>query len=69
MNEFRSVAVFLGRRNDNILKNFRCINCGKIVFQYRGFEVTLVYDDEISEDEGPSVDPMCARCKVIYKIF
>jgi len=61
----RIIVAFLLNNEDNFKKNFRCINCGKIVFQYAG-EIVSVFDGA-KPIEGKDIDVMCGRCKIMYR--
>ena len=65
-NEGRTVSVFL-RGNGN-LQNYRCNTCGKIVFQYSG-EVESVYDGAKIPEEKATIDILCQRCRVRYRVI
>lgn len=64
--EERIISVFL-ERNENLVKtNFRCINCGKMIFKYSG-DVITVFDGAAIPVEKAEIDVMCGRCKIIYR--
>lgn len=64
----RFITVFLGKRNSKVRKNWRCINCGRIVFQYNG-DIELIYDGAMKPEEASDIDIMCPRCKVVYRVL
>ena len=62
------IVVFLSRSVSDGLQNFHCSNCGWLVCQFSSKQIyTLIYGSEIPEDTN-TVDIMCARCKLIYRI-
>ena len=64
----RFITVFLGRRNHKIRRNWRCVNCGRIVFQYNG-DIELIYDGATEPMDVSDTDIMCNRCKIIYRVI
>lgn len=64
----RFITVFLGRRNHKVRRNFRCPNCGRIVFQYNG-DIELIYDGATEPMEKSDLDIMCNRCKIIFRVL
>ena len=62
----RIVVVFLLNNNDNFKKNFRCSNCGKIVFQYAG-AVAGIFDGS-RPIQNQDMDVLCGRCKIMYRV-
>lgn len=61
----RIIVVFLLNNDDNFKKNFRCCNCGKIVFQYAG-DIAGIFDGA-RPIESQDIDVMCGRCKIMYR--
>lgn len=59
------ITVLLGSHGQEDMNTFRCIRCGKIVFNYYS-EVRIIIIGEMREVSRPT-DIMC-RCKVIYRI-
>ncbi len=61
----RIISVFLSK---TIIgkHNFRCVECGKILFQYTK-EIGLIFDGAAIPEEKAEIDVMCHRCKVIYR--
>ena len=59
-----SVSLREGRNKEN----WRCNSCGKIVFQYTG-KVGEIFDGAIKTEEKPTIDALCHRCKIIYRVF
>ncbi|KKK47306.1 hypothetical protein LCGC14_3156540 [marine sediment metagenome] len=62
----RIVTLFL--REGKEKRNFRCLNCGKLIFKYTG-ELDQVFDGAIKNTEEPTIDTICSRCKIIYRVF
>lgn len=48
-------------------KEFHCLSCGRIVFQYYTESRIIVIVGEMREVSRP-IDIQCSRCKVIYRI-
>ena len=64
----RYITVFLIPYKTGDKRNFRCVNCGKIVFQYES-EVGLIIDSSETPRGKAPIDAMCHRCKLIYRIL
>ena len=64
----RIVTIFLTTYKSGTKRNFRCISCGKLLFQYES-ENPLVIDRETSPEDTPSNEHLCHRCKVLYKVL
>ena len=63
----RYVIVVLSPFKSNEIRNFRCINCSKIVFQYKSDISTIIDSQEIPKSSMP-VDIICHKCKILYRI-
>ena len=63
----RIISVFLSKAIIG-KHNFRCSECGKIVFQYTR-EVGLIFDGAAIPEEKAEIDVMCHRCKIIYRVM
>ncbi len=62
------IVVFLSRIVTDQLQNLRCTNCGSLICQFSSKQVdAFIYGSEIPEEQN-SVDIMCKRCKLIYRI-
>ena len=61
----RTISVFL-KRGENLIHNFRCIECGKIVFQYTG-DVSYIFDGAVIPKEKATINVLCHRCKILYR--
>lgn len=48
-------------------RNFRCLNCGKIVFQFEGGIKKVIMDGAVPLEESP-LDNLCPRCKITYRV-
>lgn len=61
----RIISVFLSK---TIIgkHSFRCVECGKILFQYTR-EIGHIFDGAAIPEEKAEIDVMCHRCKVIYR--
>lgn len=60
------ISVLLSGRNGNIKKNWRCGECGSIVFSY--FSRIDVFIDGKLEPESSTIDVQCRHCKTFYRI-
>ena len=60
------VTVLLSNNSPTIKKDFHCVSCGRIAFNYFS-EVRVIIIGEVREISRP-VDIMCSRCKVMYRI-
>jgi len=62
-----SIGVFL--TYDGIQKrNFRCINCAKLTFQYAG-KVALLMESTDKPLNTGHTEHLCTRCRVTYHIL
>ena len=66
--EGRRITVFLTSMPSGGKRNFRCPNCGKIVFQYES-EIGLIIDESEVPPMSAPVDAMCHRCKLMIRIL
>ena len=64
----RFITVFLGNKNNKETRNWRCPNCGRIMFQYTG-DINFIYDGAILPMDKANIDVMCNRCKLILRII
>jgi hypothetical protein len=65
--ENRVIVVFLSHIKQGEKKNFRCINCGRVTFQYQDSIATIV-DSPDTPIEKSTLEILCDRCKIIYKV-
>lgn len=68
----RFVSLFLTTTSSQVRKDFHCIKCGRICFNYYD-DVRLLYEGEVSIQEyvrNPTQphDIMCSRCKMMYRV-
>jgi len=62
------ITIFLTPFKTGLKRNFRCLNCGKLLFQYES-DVALVVDSgEHPEGRGP-INYQCSRCRLMYLIL
>ena len=66
--EGRKITVFLTPMPSGGKRNFRCPNCGKIVFQYES-DIGLIVDSSEVPNQSAPVDAMCHRCHLMVKII
>ena len=64
----RFVAVFLTSYPTDQTRNFRCLNCGKLLFQYEA-EVVMIIDGPDKPRDRASFEVLCNRCRVIYRLI
>lgn len=62
------VTVLLSNNTPEVRKDFHCIRCGRIAFNYFT-DVRVIIVGEMREVKRP-VDVMCSRsgCKIMYRI-
>ena len=64
----RQITVFLTPYKSGERRNFRCVNCSRIQFQYES-EVGMIIDSEqVPEDRAP-IEVLCSQCKILYLIL
>ena len=63
----RIITVFLTSYNSGEKRNFRCTNCGNIIFQYEN-EIGMVADASIKPNHSNPIIIKCKRCKLKYII-
>ena len=49
-------------------KNFRCLNCGKLLMQYEG-ELLVGVDSGDKPTEKASLENLCPRCRIVYRFI
>lgn len=64
----RFMTVFLTPFPVGEIRNFRCANCGKLLFQYES-EVAAIVDGADKPKTKPSFEVMCHRCRVVYRVI
>jgi len=64
----RFVTFFLTSFPENQTRNFRCVNCGKLLFQYES-EIVVGVDGPDKPLSKASFEVMCHRCRVVYRII
>jgi hypothetical protein len=62
----RSITVVLRKDYRVEKQNFRCNNCGKLLFQYQN-PLKLIFDGRVEDGERP-VEVICQNCKIIYMV-
>lgn len=60
------ITIFLTSKKTTT-KNFRCINCGNLLFQYAA-DVPLITESE-SPDDQCNLEIICERCKTKYRVL
>ena len=64
----RYITVFMTPFPVGEIRNFRCINCGKLLFQYES-EVAAIIDNSDKPYAKPSFEVMCHRCHVVFRVI
>lgn len=62
----RVVSVLL-EDGQGITKQFRCTECGFVLFEYKGRQ-NLIFEGKIFT-ENATIDVMCKSCKSIYRLL
>jgi phage FluMu protein Com len=62
------VTVFLTPFKTGVMKNFRCVNCGKLLFEYESTVGLIVDSGDSPKDKAP-INRRCNRCKLMYLIL
>jgi hypothetical protein len=68
INKDHFVCVFLSAVTSEEIRNFRCLECGWVVFQYSNKEVDAIVYGNFKPQDKNSVDVMCSRCKLVYRV-
>lgn len=61
------VVVFMSHKRFGSLRNFRCTNCGLLVFQYDD-TIQAISDGGELPPIASFFDKMCPRCKFVFRI-
>ena len=61
-------VVFLSEEKSDVIENFRCTNCGWVVFQYSNKEIQSIVYGIAAPEEMNHLDAMCSRCKRIFRV-
>lgn len=64
--EGECVTVFFTPFKIGEVRNFRCISCGKLLFQYE-CEISLIIDSSDSPKEKGTINHLCQRCKLMFR--
>jgi len=65
--EGETCTIFL-TKNDGLIRNYRCNNCSRLVFQYQG-NVALVVDNGDGPNGTGSSFHQCPRCSIMYRLI
>ncbi len=66
--EGESITVFFSPFKTGDVRNFRCINCGKLMFKYE-CGIALIVDSADSPKEKGPINNQCSRCKLMYRLM
>lgn len=64
--EYRT--IIMSRELLDHVRNFRCDNCGGIVFQYYNMPKAVFQGAINLEDCEQPTDHLCKRCNIIYRV-
>lgn len=64
----RRITIFLTQFPTGEKRNFRCVNCSRIIFQYES-EVGLIMDSGDSPKEKAPIELLCHQCKIRYFVL
>ena len=64
----RIITVFLTPLKLHEKRNFRCTNCGNIIFQYQS-EVGILIDSSTAPQDSNPILIKCRRCKLMYRVI
>lgn len=62
------ITVFFTPLKSGDVRNFRCLNCSKLLFQYES-DISLIVDSADSPKEKGTIDYQCSRCKLMYRLL
>ena len=62
------VTVFFSQRPEEMLHNFRCTNCGRMLFKYSGDLETMIFDGGPLPDAYSHEEVMCGRCALTFLV-
>ena len=66
--EGREITIFLMPFRVGEVRNWRCVNCGKLNFQYQS-DIGLVVDAPVSPLETGPTYHKCARCGLMHRVL
>lgn len=64
----RFITIFIAPFPLREKRNLRCISCGKLLLQYEG-EVVAMVDGGDKPDSKASIEVLCTRCRVMYRLI
>jgi len=64
----KTITIFLTPFPTKGKMNWRCPNCGKIVFQYNSEVSLVVASSEMPKNSTP-IDIMCRRCHLMHRVL
>ena len=63
-----SIGVFLTYKEESPQRNFRCCNCGKLVFQYDG-SIGMILESSDKPRSTGFTEHLCTRCRMTYSLL
>ena len=66
--EERTIMVFLTPYKLSVKRNFRCPNCGKLLFKYES-EIAMMIDREVAPEGKAGSEHYCTRCTATVKVI
>ena len=64
----RYITILLQPYNTGEKRNWRCCNCGNIIFQYEMSEGIAV-DADLTPEDSHLLTLKCKRCKMFHKVL
>ena len=64
----RQITVFLTPYKAGERRNFRCVNCSRIQFQYES-EVGMIIDGKQTPEGRAPIEVLCGQCKIMYLVL
>ena len=66
--EGRYITVFLVSFSKFERRNFRCVNCGKLLFVYDS-DIDFIIDSGDCPKKKGKLEVLCTRCRLTYKVL
>lgn len=64
--EGKCISVFFSPFKCDELRNWRCNNCGKLLFKYESEVAAMVVSSDFPKEKGP-IHEKCGRCNLMYR--
>jgi len=66
--EGECVTIFFAPLKLGEVRDFRCLDCGRLLFQYEFSVSLIVVSPDTPRDKG-SVNVQCPRCKLMHRLL